>query len=57
MRKALQVPSARTVAGAIEGFLMPVCLIIHEGNRFAATWPMGDPGTGNRLFWKMPVEK
>ena len=30
-----------TVAGAIEGFLMPVCLALHAGDRFEATWPRG----------------
>lgn len=32
-----------TVAGAVEGFLMPVCRAMQAGNRFEATWPMGGP--------------
>ncbi len=32
-----------TVAGTIEGFLMPVCLAIHSGGRFEATWAIGGP--------------
>ncbi len=32
-----------TVARAIEGFLMPVCLAIRAGDRFEVTWPMGGP--------------
>ena len=32
-----------TVAGAIKDFLMPVCLAIHAGDRFEATWAMGGP--------------
>ncbi|MDO3377131.1 nucleotidyl transferase AbiEii/AbiGii toxin family protein [Geoalkalibacter halelectricus] len=31
------------VAGAIEGFLMPICLALRSGERFEATWPMGGP--------------
>jgi hypothetical protein len=35
--------SFETVAVAIERFLLPLCLAIDAGNRFALTWPVGGP--------------
>jgi hypothetical protein len=35
--------SFATVAAAIEGFLMPLCLAIRAGRRRTTTWPMGGP--------------